>query len=160
MHWQVGRKFDIPQHRPCLQTCRVPGKRHSRIALIMKAFISLFCLVTTTAWAQVPRLDPIVSPEVHGDRRVTFRIRATNATEVILFGDWMKPETKLALTHNDEWIWSATVGPLEPGLAIYVFTVDGVTTPDPVNPRIKLRARTSASLVDVPGNSPELWEAR
>src|SRR6185436_17825045 len=34
------------------------------------------------------------------------------------------------------------------------------TTPDPVNPRIKLRARTSASLVDVPGNPPELWQAR
>jgi enterochelin esterase family protein len=49
---------------------------------------------------------------------------------------------------------------LIPGLAIYTFTVDGVTMPDPVNPRIKLRARTSASLVDVPGDPPELWQAR
>jgi len=105
-------------------------------------------------------MDTLVSPEVHSDRRVTFRIRATNAEEVTLFGDWMKPETKLTLAHDQEWIWSATVGPLEPGLAIYTFTVDGVTTPDPVNPRIKLRARTSASLVEVPGNPPELWEAR
>jgi enterochelin esterase-like enzyme len=126
----------------------------------MKFFVSLLFLATASAWAQAPRLDPIVSPEVHGDRRVTFRIRATNATAVSLFGDWMKPDTKLTLAHDDEWVWSATVGPLEPGLAIYTFTVDGVTTPDPVNPRIKLRARTSASLVDVPGNPPELWEAR
>lgn len=126
----------------------------------MKLCISLLFFAAASAWAQVPRPDPIVSPEVHPDRRVTFRVRATNATEVTLFGDWMKPETKLTLAHDEEWIWSATVGPLEPGLAIYTFTVDDVTTPDPVNPRIKLRARTSASLVEVPGNPPELWEAR
>jgi enterochelin esterase family protein len=72
----------------------------------------------------------------------------------------MMPETKQAMTRDDQGVWSTTVGPLEPGLSIYTFTVDGVTTPDPVNPRIKLRARTSASLVDVPGNPPELWEAR
>src|SRR5436190_15763424 len=64
------------------------------------------------------------------------------------------------MTRDEQGFWSATTAPLEPGLAIYTFTVDGVTTPDPVNPRIKLRARTSASLVDVPGNPPELWEAR
>ena len=64
------------------------------------------------------------------------------------------------MTRDEQGVWSATAGPLEPGLAIYTFTVDGVTTPDPINPRIKLRARTSASLVDVPGRPPELWEAR
>ena len=109
---------------------------------------------------QTPRLDTIVSPEVHADRRVTFRVRATNAAEVTLVGDWMAPDSKQVLARDVQGIWSATVGPLNPGLAIYTFTIDGVTTPDPVNPRIKLRARTSASLVDVPGNPPELWEAR
>jgi enterochelin esterase-like enzyme len=72
----------------------------------------------------------------------------------------MAPETKQVMTRANDGIWSATVGPLEPGLAIYTFTVDGVTMPDPVNPRIKLRARTSASLVDVPGQPAALWEAR
>ncbi|MES1180965.1 MAG: alpha/beta hydrolase-fold protein, partial [Verrucomicrobiota bacterium] len=64
------------------------------------------------------------------------------------------------MTRNDKGVWSATAGPFPPGLAIYTFTVDGVTMPDPVNPRIKLRARTSASMVYVPGDPPELWEAR
>ena len=32
--------------------------------------------------------------------------------------------------------------------------------PDPVNPRIKLRARTSASMVEVKDDSPAFWEAR
>jgi enterochelin esterase family protein len=126
----------------------------------MKPFLTFLFLTSLPTFAQAPRMDTLVSPEVHLDRRVTFRVRATNATEVSLFGDWMKPETKQAMTHDEQWVWSATIGPLEPGLAIYAFTIDGVTTPDPVNPRIKLRARTSASLVDVPGDPPELWEAR
>ena len=126
----------------------------------MKAVISLLFLAAALAFAQSPRMDTLVSPEVHPDRRTTFRVRATNAAEVSLFGDWMRPETKQAMTRDERGVWSTTVGPLEPGLAIYSFTIDGVTTPDPVNPRIKLRARTSASLVDVPGNPPERWEAR
>ena len=132
----------------------------------MRLLISLFfCLLgplsgQSAALAQTPRVDTLVSPEVQSDRRVTFRVRAPKATEVSLFGDWMLPGTKQAMTRDDQGVWSTTTGPLEPGLAIYTFTVDGVTTPDPVNPRIKLRARTSASLVEVPGNPPELWEAR
>jgi len=126
----------------------------------MKAFISFLFLASTAAFAQAPRTDTLVSPEVHPDRRVTFRVRAPKASEVSLFGDWMMPGKQQAMTRDEQGVWSATTGPLEPGLAIYTFTVDGVTTPDPVNPRIKLRARTSASLVDVPGHPPELWEAR
>ena len=126
----------------------------------MKAFISFLLLTSAAAFAQAPQTDTLVSPEVHPDCLVTFRIRAPKASEVSLFGDWMTPNTRLAMTRDDQGVWSTTTGPLESGLAIYTFTVDGVTTPDPVNPRIKLRARTSASLVDVPGRPAELWEAR
>ena len=123
-------------------------------------FINVLLLTSAAAFAQAPRMDTLASPEVQPDRRVTFRVRAPKASEVSLFGDWMRPETRQAMTRDEQGVWSVTVGPLEPGLAIYTFTVDGVTAPDPINPRIKLRARTSASLVDVPGHPPELWEAR
>lgn len=126
----------------------------------MKAFISFLLITSAAAFAQTPRMDTLVSPEVQADRRVTFRIRAPKASEVSLFGDWMIPGTQQTMARDEQGVWSATIGPLEPGLAIYAFTVDGVMTPDPINPRIKLRARTSASLVDVPGHPPELWEAR
>jgi len=126
----------------------------------MKSLVIFLLFTSLTTFAQSPRLDTLISPDVHPDRRVTFRVRATNAAEVTLFGDWMVPETKQVMRRNEQGVWSATVGPLEPGLAIYTFTIDGITTPDPVNPRIKLRARTSASLVDVPGQPPEFWEAR
>ena len=122
----------------------------------MKAFISSLLLTSAVAFAQTSRVDTLVSPEVLPDRRVTFRVRAPKASEVSLFGDWMMPGTQQAMTRDEQGVLSTTTGPLEPGLAIYTFTVDGVTTPDPVNPRIKLRARTSASLVDVPGGSPQM----
>lgn len=128
--------------------------------MIMKACIVLIFFSAVAAFGQTPRLDTLTSPEVHPDRRVTFRVRAPKASEVSLTGDWMLPETKQAMSRNEEGVWIVTLGPLEPGLAIYTVTVDGVTTPDPVNPRIKLRARTSASLVDVPSPSPQLWEPR
>jgi enterochelin esterase family protein len=38
--------------------------------------------------------------------------------------------------------------------------VDGVAIPDPINPRMKLRAKTSASLLEVPDDTPAFWEAR
>src|SRR4051812_31933543 len=126
----------------------------------MKTFIGCLLLASLAAFAQSPRVDTLVSPEVLPDGRVTFRVRASKASEVGLFGDWMMPNTQQAMKRDDQGVWNATIGPLEPGLAIYTFTVDGVTMPDPVNPRIKLRARTSASLVDVAGHPPELWEAR
>jgi enterochelin esterase family protein len=100
----------------------------------------------------------ILSPEVHSDRTVTFRLQAPNASEVTLTGDWTASADKLSKDENG--VWSLTVGPLEPGLAIYSFTMDGMAIADPANPRIKLRARGSGSLVDVAGDGRELWVPR
>jgi enterochelin esterase-like enzyme len=117
--------------------------------------------VPTPAAATPPapnRADTIVSPEIHGDRRVTFRLYAPKATTVTLAGEWTragaKPNTPEKMTKDAEGIWSLTVGPLEPNVYIYFFSLDGVNIPDPVNPSIKLRARTSASMVEVPGAEP------
>lgn len=126
----------------------------------MKKLAIIFFLASVAAQAQTNRPDNLVSPEVHSDRRVTFRVRTLKASEVSLFGDWMATGTQEKMTREDEGVWSVTVGPLDPGIAIYTFTVDGITMADPVNPRLKVRARTSASLVDVPGDPPELWQPR
>lgn len=100
----------------------------------------------------------IVSPEVHADRSVTFRIAAPKAQEVTFKGDWHSDPLKM--TKAGDGIWSLTVGPLPPAIYIYSFTVDGIAMADPVNPRIKLRARTSASLVEVDAETPGLAEMR
>lgn len=103
----------------------------------------------------------LAQPEVHADRRVTFRIEAPKASEVTFFGDWMKTGTQEKMTLDAKGVWSVTLGPLPPSDYLYTFTVDGVTIADPVNPRIKLRSRTSASMVEVPPpDGPAVWQTR
>jgi enterochelin esterase-like enzyme len=122
-------------------------------------------LAASPAWAQQapsPAADTLQSPEVHPDRTVTFRLRAPRAAEVTVAGEWTRPgappNTPEKLTRDAQGVWSITVGPLEPNIYIYVFNVDGATITDPINPLVKLRARTSASMVEVPGGQP--WEPR
>lgn len=99
-------------------------------------------------------------PEVSADRHVTFKIAAPKASEVTFYGDWMPVNTSQKMTKGGDGVWTLTVGPLAPSIYLYTFTVDGVTIADPVNPYIKLRSRTSASMVEVPSEPPALWQAQ
>src|SRR5437016_14250696 len=72
------------------------------------------------------------SAEILDDHRVTFRLRATNAADVVLNGDW--PEGRgVKLTKDDQGVWSTTVGPLTPELWYYTVNVDGASVVDPAN---------------------------
>jgi len=105
----------------------------------------------------------IISPEVHPDRTVTFRVRMPNAKSVSITGaDWTDLGATIPLTQDETGLWSVTVGPLDPMYAIYNFTIDGVMTPDLNNPRVKLRTNSGSpgSYLYVPGNPPEFWEAQ
>jgi enterochelin esterase-like enzyme len=118
------------------------------------------CLGLMAVLAAAQTREAVVSPEVHADGRVTFRIKAPKASEVTLTGDWLGSTPPPKLTRDDQGVWSVTLGPFEPSIYIYSFTVDGLAIADPVNPRMKLRASTSASLVEVGGRPPAFWEAR
>jgi 1,4-alpha-glucan branching enzyme len=116
-------------------------------SLLLIAFL-LAALCTTAASAQAPRREPAVndtvqSPEVSSDHHVTFRIFAPRASAVTLAGDWLGATPAPKLSKDERGVWSVTLGPFEPSIYIYSFNVDGVAIADPVNPRIKLRARTS-----------------
>src|SRR5947208_1434550 len=120
----------------------------------MCRLILTFCTAAILLQAQAPPTpgSTVVSPEVQPDRRVTFRLYAPKATDVAFFGDWMKPGTSEKMTKGSDDTWSITTGPLAPSIYIYNFILDGIPIADPVNPRMKLRARTSASLVEVRGD--------
>jgi len=92
-----------------------------------------------------------VSPVVQADRTITFRVRAPNATNVTVSGEW--PGAK-AMTKDDAGNWSATVGPLAPELYSYSFSIDGFQTLDPGNPAVKPGRSPRTSMVEVPGNPP------
>jgi enterochelin esterase family protein len=109
--------------------------------------------------------DTLASPEIHADRSVTFRVRAPQASEVTLTGDWMAtPQAAtggtIKMTKDANGVWSFTSPPLEATIHLYWFNLDGLSIADPINPKIKLRARTSASLVEVPGNPSPVWQVQ
>lgn len=122
----------------------------------MKTPVWLFFSLVAPAFAQTP--PPLLSPEVFPDHRVTLRLAAPKAAEVTFKGDWHNDPLKME--KGADGVWSVTVGPLAPAAYIYSFTVDGVTIADPVNPRVKLRARTSGSIFEIPAEPAGLAEAR
>ena len=104
---------------------------------------------------------PVVSPQVLPDRRVTFRLRAPNAGEVTITGDfWLVQTWTEKLVKDDQGVWSVTLGPFSPDLYSYSFSVDGTSIPDPVNGFIKPGVSSTQSMFLVPGEQTALLEAR
>jgi enterochelin esterase-like enzyme len=125
------------------------------------SYVVLMSSACAALLAQAPQpAANLVSPEAHPDKSVTFRMWAPKAAEVTLTGDWLPANTNPKFTKDDKGVWSLTIGPLEPSIYIYNFNVDGIAMADPVNPRMKLRARTSASLVEIPADAPAFWQER
>jgi enterochelin esterase family protein len=84
------------------------------------------------------------------DRRIVFRILAPQAKTVGLRASDIQglPREGPAFSRNADGVWSATVGPVEPGAYRYTFMVDGAAAMDPRNPASECHAW---SLVYVPG---------
>lgn len=91
----------------------------------------------------------ILSPEVQADGRVTFRFPAPNAVKVELELEGQRDNTPMQ--KDEQGIWSATIGPLQPDFYGYGFIADGVGLTDPANPLRKPNLLTQESEVHVPG---------
>ena len=105
-----------------------------------------------------------VSPEVHPDRTVTFRLLAPKASEVVLMGSpgilEVIREPK-PLEKDEQGVWSLTVGPLPPGFYTYGYAIDGgLRMPDPSNPNLELRRWGATSIFIVPGAEKAVFEER
>lgn len=89
---------------------------------------------------------PVVSPEIHDNNTVTFRLKAPEATKVQVTGDFL-PAQKIKtpfgefdgpgavdLTKGKDGIWEFTTpDALKPELYSYTFLVDGLRITDPSN---------------------------
>ena len=124
--------------------------------------------IVVSGWAQSPAAAPaarpqqaqqppapIVSPEVHPDRSVTFRFRDPNAKEVMLNLEGAKPQP---MQKDDQGVWSITTAPLEPDYYGYSFVADGVNLVDPSNSLMKTNLLFQSNMVHVPGATPEVWD--
>ena len=105
-----------------------------------------------------PQAPAVTSPEVHSDRRVTFRIFAPEATKVELRSPGDIPGVSgrgvapPQLTRNADGVWEATLGPVPAGAYRYVFVVNGVTVVDSRNPATSQTNTSVYSLAVVPGS--------
>jgi enterochelin esterase family protein len=110
-------------------------------------------LVFAAAALAQPGGRRMVSPEVLPDHRITFRISAPKATEVILrFGEGA-PQTH-PMAKDEDGVWSVSIGPVEPEIYTYSFLVDSAKTIDLANPIAKGGASIDTSVVEVPGDPP------
>jgi enterochelin esterase family protein len=89
---------------------------------------------------------------------VTFRLRAAQAREVAVSGQFAPGRTALEKGTND--VWSVTVGPVEPGVYEYSFAVDGLSMIDPGNPAIKPMREPRTSILHLPGDPPRIHDFR
>ena len=99
------------------------------------------------------------SPEILPDGKVTLRLVAPDAAEVLINGDW-EGGLGIPMTRDDKGLWTATVGPLPPELWGYTFSVDGVRTLDPRNPNSKRDGARLDSILLVPGPASALYEVK
>jgi enterochelin esterase-like enzyme len=103
----------------------------------------------------------VVSPQVNADRTVTLRLLAPKATEVLITGEILNGAQSKPMTKGDDGIWTVTMPAVPPDVYTYAFNVDGVNTPDPRNPWVKLVSGTGlASQVQVPGEGPQFWDSK
>jgi len=125
--------------------------------LRFQSAILLCVFVGLNAWAQGGPgrgAPPVKSPEVSTDGRVTFRLRAPEASQVAVVGIGQR----LAMQKDDQGVWSATTDPLKPDIYTYSFNVDGATLNDPRNPLFKSSYGSAGqSLVYVLGSGPSVW---
>ncbi len=99
---------------------------------------------------------PPISPEVHPDRSVTFRLVDPGATKVEL---GLEGADSVPMTRDGNGVWSYTTGPLAPDIYGYSFNADGQTRLDPQNPSmVKPNLVWSGNMVLVPGDPAEPWE--
>jgi enterochelin esterase family protein len=94
----------------------------------------------------------VVSPEVAGDCKITFRVLAPKAEAVRLGGSDIPGNGQGAsMTKETNGVWEVAIGPIPPGTYRYNFSVDGVAVIDPRNPATSESNENTWSLVHVPG---------
>ena len=99
-----------------MNSAQEKGELEMRIRYTFQ-LVWVFLTIASTSFAQRPQGLQYVSPEVHDDGSVTFRLHAPEAEAVSVKGDF--PGSPAQLEKGEDGIWSATVGPLPPNLYGY-----------------------------------------
>lgn len=112
----------------------------------------------------------IISPEIHDDLSVTFRLSAPDAERVQITGDFLptvKRETPMGemdgpgsadLKKDENGVWVYTSESLKPELYNYSFIIDGFTTTDPNNPFLIRDVASATNIFIIGEGHADLFE--
>jgi enterochelin esterase family protein len=117
-------------------------------------------LMPVTAWSQQLSVESstIVSPEIHENRSVTFRIHAPKAIKVQVMGDFLQGGVA-DMVEKEDGVWEYTTpSPLESELYGYVFLVDGMKVHDPSNAFLVRDVTTVSNVFIVGGGRADLYK--
>ena len=100
----------------------------------------------------------LVSPEIHENKTVTFRIKVPKAVKVQVLGDFLSKGVA-DLVENKEGVWEYTTPePLAPELYSYAFVVDGLKVNDPNNVYMIRDVATVNNIFIVGGERADLYK--
>ena len=105
----------------------------------------------------------LISPEVHDNRTVTFRLMGSEANKVTVSGNMFRgveAGVRVPLEKGADGVWSVTVGPFEPDIYIYSIQVDGVNIVDPANTITGNAAQPAMGFLWVHGDAPAFYDAK
>ncbi len=108
----------------------------------------------------------LISPEVHADKRVTFRVSAPKAQEVMLTGGPIllaigaADKKSVPLLKGADDVWSLTTGPIAPNIYVYKILIDGAAVPDPNNTIAGSSNQPPYSMLVVQADGPSYYDAR
>nr|WP_277638773.1 esterase [Bacteroides graminisolvens] len=138
-----------------------------RLLLTLLFFVFVDAYAQQTLWGD----KPIVSPEIHSDNTVTFRMRAPKAVRVQITGDFLPMQHSESaygkydvpgiadLKEGKEGVWEYTTPlPLLPELYNYSFIVDGLKTTDPANVYLIRDVATVFNVFIVGGARTDLYK--
>lgn len=124
------------------------------------AICMIVCLLPIDVLAQQALWGnaPVVSPEIHEDNTVTFRLRAPKAVKVQVMGDCIIKGVA-DLVENKEGVWEYTTPePLKPELYGYTFLVDGLKINDPSNVHMIRDVATVTNVFIIGGERADLYK--
>ena len=121
---------------------------------VMALLMPVAALAQQALWGNAP----VMSPEIHENKTVTFRLRAPKAVKVQVTGDFLAKGVA-DLVENKEGVWEYTTPePLKPELYGYTFLVDGLKINDPSNVYMIRDVATIANVFIIGGERANLYK--
>ena len=119
--------------------------------LAVSLFMSLSMFAQQALWDRAP----VVSPEIHADNTVTFRLKAPKAVSVQVVSDFGRAEMK----ETKDGVWEYTTpNPLPSELYSYAYIVDGLKMLDPANIQVNRDVATLSNIFFIGGGQGDLYK--